>query len=132
MNIEAEILLNAVMERHTRREGRESARITEAEAQLAENETTIELYKHELHLAQQRVEALEKDRLDIVAQTFKAIAQHLSEPGTFRYLIYDRLGFGPDAYEPLYKAGGLVISNACTELYESCGVSINDAPEQGG
>lgn len=31
---------------------------------------------------------------------------------SFRKMIYDRLGFGPDAYSPLYNAGGMTITNA--------------------
>ena len=50
-------------------------------------------------------------RLAITAAVFKAIVEHAGDPGTFRYLIYERLGFGPDAYLPLYNAGGMVISN---------------------
>lgn len=50
-------------------------------------------------------------RLAVTAQVFKAIVDHATEGGTFRYLIYDRLGFGPEAYVPLYEAGGMTISN---------------------
>jgi hypothetical protein len=50
-------------------------------------------------------------RLAITAQVFKAIVDHARESGTYRYLIYERLGFGPDAYVPLYEAGGMEISN---------------------
>jgi hypothetical protein len=41
---------------------------------------------------------------------FKALHEHLRESGTYRYLIYDRLGFGVDAYAILID--GLDISNA--------------------
>lgn len=34
------------------------------------------------------------------------------ESGTFRNLIYDIMGFGDSAYEPLFVAGGLEINNA--------------------
>lgn len=50
-------------------------------------------------------------RLAITTDVFKKILEHAKEGGTFRYLIYERLGFGPDAYFPLYEAGGMVISN---------------------
>jgi hypothetical protein len=51
-------------------------------------------------------------RLAVTAQVFAAIVDHAKPPGgSFRYLIYDRLGFQPDAYLPLYEAGGMVISN---------------------
>lgn len=50
-------------------------------------------------------------RLAVVAWAMKAICDHAREGGSFRHLIYDRLGFGMDAYVPLYIAGGMDISN---------------------
>jgi hypothetical protein len=50
-------------------------------------------------------------RLAVVAWAFAKIVEHGREGGTFRYLIYDRMGFNGDAYVPLYDAGGMVISN---------------------
>lgn len=43
------------------------------------------------------------------AVVFKHIKAHMGSSGTYRYLIYDRLGFGPDAYAVLMD--GLYISN---------------------
>lgn len=51
-------------------------------------------------------------RLAITAQVFEAIVAHMREGGSYRTLIYERLGFGFDAYLPLYNAGGMTISNA--------------------
>jgi hypothetical protein len=53
-------------------------------------------------------------RLAVAAWVIRAICDHGKEGGSFRYLIYDRLGFGPDAYFPLYTAGGMEISNNFT------------------
>jgi hypothetical protein len=50
-------------------------------------------------------------RLACAAHVIRKIVDHGKEGGTFRYLIYDRLGFGPEAYIPLYMAGGMHISN---------------------
>jgi hypothetical protein len=50
-------------------------------------------------------------RLDIAAWVISKIDEHGNDPGSFRYLIYNRLGFGPDAYVPLYEAGGMNITN---------------------
>ena len=50
-------------------------------------------------------------KLAVTAWIFGHIVDHAAEGGSFRYLIYDRLGFGPDAYIPLYNAGGMTISN---------------------
>ena len=41
---------------------------------------------------------------------FDAIKSHINEGGTYRYLIYDRLGFKPDAYINLLSSG-MYISN---------------------
>ncbi len=50
-------------------------------------------------------------RLAVAAWVMEHIVAHAKEGGTFRFLIYERLGFGPDAYVPLYNAGGMTISN---------------------
>jgi hypothetical protein len=50
-------------------------------------------------------------KLAVTAWVMRAIVEHAQEGGTFRYLIYERLGFNPDAYVPLYDAGGMTISN---------------------
>ena len=49
-------------------------------------------------------------KLAVTKWVFKHIAAHGAEGGSYRYLIYDRLGFGPDAYVPLCS-DGLFISN---------------------
>lgn len=50
-------------------------------------------------------------KLAVAMWIFEAIVDHAVDGGTFRYLIYDRLGFGPDAYAVLHAAGGMMISN---------------------
>lgn len=50
-------------------------------------------------------------KLAVAAWVIKHIVDHAKEGGSYRYLIYDRLGFGTDAYVPLYEAGGMEISN---------------------
>lgn len=58
-----------------------------------------------------RVAAMpEDDRIAATALAFAAVLANAREGGTFRYLIYDRLGFSPAAYVPLYYAGGMHIS----------------------
>ena len=52
----------------------------------------------------------DETKLAITAWVMKHIIEHATEGGSFRYLIYDRLGFGPEAYVPLC-ADGLTISN---------------------
>ncbi len=55
-----------------------------------------------------------------------AIVNHAVEGGLSRYLIYDRLGFRPDAYVPLYSEGGMTISNE-VEFRDR-----HDGPDGGG
>ena len=50
-------------------------------------------------------------KLAITAWVFTNIVRHAQEGGSYRYLIYKRLGFGTEAYVPLYDAGGMEISN---------------------
>lgn len=49
-------------------------------------------------------------KLAVTAWVFKHIVDHAKEGGSYRYLIYNRLGFGPDAYVPLCD-DGITISN---------------------
>jgi hypothetical protein len=62
---------------------------------------------------------MEKPTIKQVAWVFKILREQMSEPSSFRYLIYDRMGFGPEAYEELYRAGGMEISNMCLDHFES-------------
>jgi hypothetical protein len=68
-------------------------------------------------------------RLAVAAWVFEAIVKHAEEGGSFRYLIYERLGFDADAYVPLYLAGGLTISNEVTECLRWR--PIAEAPKDG-
>jgi hypothetical protein len=49
-------------------------------------------------------------KIAVVKWAMKHIVDHAKEGGTYRYLIYDRLGFGPEAYAPLCS-DGMTISN---------------------
>lgn len=46
-----------------------------------------------------------------VAWVFERLAEHLEEGGSFRDLIYDRMGFEGDAYNKLLAAGGHEIAS---------------------
>jgi len=50
-------------------------------------------------------------KLAVTAWIIRNIVDHAQQGGSYRYLIYDRLGFDIDAYVPLYEAGGMEISN---------------------
>ena len=49
-------------------------------------------------------------KLAVTRWAMKHIVDHAREGGSYRYLIYTRLGFGPEAYVPLCD-DGLTISN---------------------
>jgi len=49
-------------------------------------------------------------KIAVVKWAMKHIVEHAREGGSYRYLIYDRLGFGPEAYVPLCS-DGMTISN---------------------
>jgi hypothetical protein len=49
-------------------------------------------------------------KLAVTRWVMKHIVEHANYGGSYRYLIYERLGFGPEAYAPLC-ADGLTISN---------------------
>ena len=72
-------------------------------------------------------------KLAVVAWCIRAICEHAREGGSYRTLIYERLGFGPEAYAPLYRAGGLDISNEF-DLPRRAAASLGDTPDhnQGG
>jgi hypothetical protein len=50
-------------------------------------------------------------RLAITAWVMRHILDHAKDGGSYRYLIYDRLGFNEDSYMVLQEAGALDISN---------------------
>jgi hypothetical protein len=59
-----------------------------------------------------------KPTLEQVAWVFEMINKNAG--GSFRKLIYDRLGFGPNAYSELYAAGGQNITNGmCAEIAQA-------------
>lgn len=62
---------------------------------------------------------IEKPSIEQVAWVLQHIHDHMNEGGTFRYLIYERLGFGPEAYVICYEHGGMAISNGCFDLREA-------------
>ena len=49
-------------------------------------------------------------KIAVTRWAMKHIVEHAREGGSYRTLIYDRLGFGPEAYAPLCD-DGLTISN---------------------
>jgi hypothetical protein len=50
-------------------------------------------------------------KLAVTQWVLKNVVKHAEQGGSFRHFIYTSLGFGPEAYVPLYEAGGMTISN---------------------
>jgi hypothetical protein len=57
---------------------------------------------------------MEKPTVEQVVWVFEKLIKDI---GTFRYLIYDKMGFESKDYEDLYRAGGMAINNALVEMY---------------
>lgn len=60
-------------------------------------------------------------KLICTAYVFRKLTEQFYNGGTYRKLIYDRLGFSTDAYEILYVNGGMTVNNAlgyCKQRYK--------------
>ena len=67
--------------------------------------------ENEKYLAEILEQTPYETKLAVTAWAIKHILAHAREGGSYRYLIYDRLGFDADAYGVLQTAGALEISN---------------------
>lgn len=57
--------------------------------------------------------------IEQVAEVFKILSKYIKEGGgSYRYLIYDKFGFGSEAYAPLYEAGGMIITNLINDALD--------------
>jgi hypothetical protein len=59
---------------------------------------------------------MEKPTIEQTAWVLKHLIDHFNEGGKYRKLIYDRMGYDYEAYQPLYEAGGFALSQAAYEL----------------
>jgi len=57
-------------------------------------------------------ELMEKPTTEQLVWVFQKLKEHLEEGGSFRDLIYDRLGLDHDDYEPICEAGGKEVADA--------------------
>ena len=76
-------------------------------------------------------------QLPTIEQTAWVMRQQMKsakDGGSFRYLIYECMGYGPEAYEPLYRAGGMWINNEVSGAYATKGTGVFrcDEPRRGG
>lgn len=69
---------------------------------------------------------MEKPSVEQVAWIFSKIIENAQKEGSFRYLIYDTLGFDESNYLELYEAGGMAINNHMLELYHPEYKEINE------
>jgi hypothetical protein len=61
----------------------------------------------------------DRPTIEQVAWVFAKLNESINNGGcSFRYLIYDLMGFGPEAYAPLYIAGGMNLTNLIVESVE--------------
>jgi len=59
--------------------------------------------------------------VDQVGWVFDCIVKNGAVGGSFRNLIYNFMGFGPETYDTLYRAGGMSITNKMNnEKEEQC------------
>lgn len=68
-------------------------------------------------------------KLAITRYVMERIWEHANEGGSYRYLIYDRLGFGMDSYSYLYPVG-MNISNEFEVADEQSKGAIMDDPNE--
>lgn len=85
---------------------------------MSEDKPLLETFKELGKLLQNRNDDLDKLaeecpnelKLAVTKWAMKHIVEHAKSGGSYRYLIYNRMGFGPEAYAPLCD-DGLTISN---------------------
>jgi phosphoglycerol transferase MdoB-like AlkP superfamily enzyme len=78
-----------------------------------QNKLHIDLESRRIVKAIKR-KVMEKPTVEQVVWVFDKLIKDI---GTFRYLIYDKMGFTEDNYLELYEAGGMAINNALVEMY---------------
>ena len=65
---------------------------------------------YDAELAKMADECDNELKIAVTQWVMKHIVEHARDGGSYRYLIYERLGFGPEAYAPLCS-DGMTISN---------------------
>ena len=53
----------------------------------------------------------DEQRIAATAFVLRCVRDSIPSPGSFRRLIYDRIGLGPDSYCDVYLNGGMDVSN---------------------
>jgi hypothetical protein len=60
---------------------------------------------------------VQKPTPEQAAWVISKVVAAMKHPGSFRYMIYNRMGYGPNAYVPIYEAGGMELTNAFLDLH---------------
>lgn len=63
-------------------------------------------------------EDFKKPTPEQTAWIFKQIRNHFEEGGSYRYLIYNRLGYDESDYQTFYENGGFALSQMANELLD--------------
>ena len=71
----------------------------------------------------EEVGKMDKPTAEQVAWVFEKLCEHAKEGGSYRSLIYDRMGFNGKAYAPLHKAGGMVLTNIICDWRKMKGIN---------
>lgn len=78
----------------------------------------VESWAEEIRRGEQVFSSLgDEDRLALCCYLFSVLSEHLREGGTYRMLLYDRLGLGLEAYGAMQFAGALDVHNALIEAH---------------
>jgi len=59
------------------------------------------------------LEGQQKPTIEQTAWVVAHVLDHMKKGGSYRHLIYDRFGHGPESYVTIFFAGGLNLSNLC-------------------
>lgn len=106
-----------------------------------DREASIEAFKTDNAALRAKLAETEKaiPTVEQVAWVFDRITINGEDAGSFRHLIYDVMGFTPEAYQQLYNAGGMTITNAFADAEElvitkkafklACEVVADEVPE---
>ncbi len=66
-------------------------------------------------------------KMDIAAWVISKLRGHVAEGGSSRTLVYERLGFGVEAYNSLCEAGAVDVTNA---LFTAAKVASGRRPKK--
>lgn len=75
---------------------------------------------------------MEKPQLDQIVWVFQMLKEHLDGGGSYRELIYERMGLDHKAYEPICEAGGKEIADALDWVKRMSELDVDVELDEGG